>query len=100
MDITISGELLFALIGQAIIAGVLWGMFRQELKSHADAIGDLRRKQEVHDELSALVTRLDERMQGFQTTLAQQPRAIATITAAAIKEVISYLNRAPGHAAA
>ena len=88
MTFTLSSELLLSLLGQAVLIGIAWGLIRGELKSLRRELDEVKAHQASASETAILVTRLEERLNGFIEELKRQPALLGQVVAVAMREAL------------
>lgn len=98
MTVELVANVVSALLGLAgmFAAAFMWiGSQKARLNSQEARIAALETQLKGHTDTALLVHRLEERMENLKTAVDRQPALIATVVAAAIKEVVSAMRVRP-----
>ncbi|HRE45505.1 MAG TPA: hypothetical protein PKY87_16240 [Terricaulis sp.] len=85
MTFTLSGELVLTLLINVALIAAAWATLRAQ-------VSNLVEKAKGQDGLSESVTRLTVEVEHLQNTLKAQPALVATVVAAALKEVLTAMR--------
>jgi uncharacterized protein HemX len=86
-------QTVIAIVGLAV-AGLIWaGQQKSQTNEHHRRLEAVEAALANQASTSALVARLEERINGLSVQLANQPLVIGTVVAGALKEVLSFQAR-------